>query len=434
MKIAISTIYSLKVLNAVLAATWSVCTTFILVRTLGVEGYAVAASLLATAALLLLSDFGLSAVVYHKLRSRFICSRGQRLRAAPELVLVLLLTGTTVAVATGVFYAIAPSLIPSGDSRVVWSTFFASMVSVVWVVPLTRACAALDSLLIAEWVEFSRRSLVLAICISMFAGVSLMTYSAVVLAVNFFAAGVLLFVSGRKVYISAGLHVLRRTVLHPVRDSQPSSSNAQSAWFWSALFSISEFLIYNLPYYVLGFAGYAANRIVAFDTFYKVTRFGAMSYAIGADSLLPRLTRHYHSQSRVGFRNGVILLGVVNAVPALIGSALVLFYGFELFGLLLDDHFIVTRAMRFIIVAMLLAMAIQSTAGSVLVGLGYFRQCAMRSTVILVSMFALAGIALWVHPTLELLMTGYVIVFAAGALSYMLLLISTIYRISMTGQ
>src|SRR6202007_2145832 len=63
----------------------------------------------------------------------------------------------------------------------------------------------------------------------------------------------------------------------------------------TVLLSLADFIISVFPYYLLT-ATRDATAIVAFDMFYKVTRFAVMSYLIGAETVLPRQTRAVHNE------------------------------------------------------------------------------------------------------------------------------------------
>ena len=129
--------------------------------------------------------------------------------------------------------------------------------------------------------------------------------------------------------------------------------------------------------------------VVAFDIFYKVTRFGGVAYNVPIETMLPAQTRAFHSGD-VGavrrYRHQALLLG---ALPLAGAAAFLLLFGQRFFGVLLNHSHPIDPALRYVMVAMLAAMLLQMTAGAFMVGIGRYRAMT-RIAMLTTSLMALA--------------------------------------------
>jgi O-antigen/teichoic acid export membrane protein len=185
----------------------------------------------------------------------------------------------------------------------------------------------------------------------------------------------------------------------------------------TVLLSLADFIISVFPYYLLATAGDAA-AIVAFDMFYKVTRFAVMSYLIGAETVLPQQTRAVHNEDASGLTRATVKGFMVGVVPMTLGIVAIAVFGEKLFGVILNHNGIVSPVMRGAICAMLVFMLVQTTSQIVLIGVGKFEELARRSCITLASMVLISTLTALLHWSIDAFIIAYVIVYGAGSLLY----------------
>ncbi|MBL6081087.1 hypothetical protein JMJ56_24065 [Belnapia sp. T18] len=404
----------LKAANTALATAWTFALTYSLVRVVGIEEYAVFTVVLAVAALVLQADLGLSVRLFARLRSDFIGRGGTtnaatRSAAAASFCIYLSLA----TLAAGVF-AVATWRLGIGvaGSRPALVLFFTAAVLVLPITILKAALNAHDAFLLAEQVDFARRLLQLLLAVSLQLGVPLGTYAVANLVVILLALGALLaavqmagVLAGTQ--LGAGLRDLRADV---------------GAIRASARLALCEFLIYAFPYGYLMLAFGSPATVVAFDMFFKVTRFGITAYMAGVEAMLPAQTRLYHGAAAVGLRRLVGITLLLLSVPFLAAIAAVGLYGDEIFSRLLDTAGLVSPWMRLHICIMLAFMLVQTASGGLLAALGFQLPLANRASATLGAMLLLSAGIWMVGGTFEAFISGYVLIYGCEAVSYAVLL------------
>jgi O-antigen/teichoic acid export membrane protein len=161
-----------------------------------------------------------------------------------------------------------------------------------------------------------------------------------------------------------------------------------------------------------------ATAIVAFDMFYKVTRFAVMSYLIGAETVLPHQTRAVHNEDGAELSRATAKGFMVGLVPMTVGIVAIAMFGEKLFGVILNHSGIVSPVMRVAICAMLAFMLIQTTCQIVLIGVGKFEELARRASMTFAGMVFISTLMLLFHWSIDAFIVAYVVVYGAGSLLY----------------
>jgi O-antigen/teichoic acid export membrane protein len=195
------------------------------------------------------------------------------------------------------------------------------------------------------------------------------------------------------------LHMLRSRRKMPLLASSPAAvlahvrANSHNLWHSGSL-TVAEFVLYNFPYVAIPLLFADKTLIVAFDIFYKVVRFGAVSYAVPAESFLPAQTRAFYGGEWEGvmqYYRRTLLLGTV---PLAACAIVLLGFGDRIFTTLLSRGGIVDHAQRVSMVLLLAAMLFQSAAGTFLVATGNYARLSRLAAVTL-GLMAAAVIATW---------------------------------------
>jgi O-antigen/teichoic acid export membrane protein len=195
------------------------------------------------------------------------------------------------------------------------------------------------------------------------------------------------------------------------------------------LFSGLEFAIYNFPYLLVPLLYGKGWALVAFDVFYKITRFGAAGYLAVNEGLLPAATRAIHEGDAVRIRRHVVVSLALSAVACVAGAVGVTVFGDLVFGLLLHDASRAPHTLRICMAATLLAMMFQACAGVLMINTGKGPVLARVATGMGVAMALLAVVASF-GLGFERFMVAYTVLFACGSAVYFTLLTRSVRRVS----
>jgi O-antigen/teichoic acid export membrane protein len=405
-------LFTLKGLNTALTAVSNFVLAYVLVRTIGLDSYAIIAGLLAIAALVVQSDLGITGLTFFKLRSHYLGEPNKREASRDDQALVV--TIVTIYIAIGVIAvamlgsALIAGMVPVEPHGVAYLLIFAGAVCALPRMALRVAINARDGFVWTEGIDLGRRIALLGVTVAMLLGLSFVAYGALSLLMWVMSIAALLWLAhvyGFTVKRGAflrGLLLLRREV-RGVRAT--------------VLLSSADFIISIFPYYLLS-ATSDASAIVAFDMFYKVTRFAAMSYLIGAETVLPHQTRAVHSGNGIGLGRATATGFMLGLLPMTAGLFAIAMFGEKIFGVILNHNGIVTPIMRAAICAMLVFMLIQTTCAIVLIGVGKFEALARRACVTLAGMVLISALMVLFHWSIDAFIVAYVVVYGVGSLLY----------------
>ena len=368
----------LKAFNLVVITAYSFELIYVLVRILSADLYPVAVLISSLGVYIMATDLGYSGFVYYRTRQSFLD------RGAPhgsEAEVFVLYSAITVAAALAMAIGLEVfSSIPAGLRIGLSLYFFSIVLALPWGL-LRRIAAAVDLYLAFELFELIRRLFFFASAASMLAGLPLAAFGGLCLAAWAVAFTVAIGMLRRR----RGM-VLTTSSAAAVR--QHIRLNYRNI-VHSGLLSLIEFVIYNYPYIALPLLYSDKSFIIAFDIFYKVIRFGAVSYSVAAETFLPSQTRAFYAKDTVRVMRHyrtVILLGLLP-----LGVSLLVLFGFgdRVFTILLSRGGVIDLSLRVSMAVMLIAMLLQSSAGTFLLGTGNYRQL---SRLALISLGLMAGL------------------------------------------
>ena len=405
-------LFMLKGLNSALTAISNFVLAYVLVRAIGIDSYAVIASLLAIAALVVQSDLGITGLTFYKVRSHYL---GDAPRiAASDQDQDLVATIVTLYIAIGVTsvavlaIALAAGLVQVAPHGLAYLLIFAGAVCALPRMALRSAINARDGFVWSEAVDLGRRVALLAVTLAMLLGLSFVSYGGLSLAIWLSSIAALMWLS-RRFGFAPRRGALRRG-LRLLRDEIRGVGA-------TVLLSLADFIIGVFPYYLLA-AVSDATAIVAFDMFYKVTRFAVMSYLVGAETVLPQQTRAVHNEDAAGLLHSTAKGFMAGLLPMISGIAAIALFGDKIFGVILNHDGIVTPVMRGAICAMLAFMLVQTTCQIVLIGVGKFAELARRSCLTLAGMGVVSTLMAVLHWSTDVFIVAYVVVYGAGSLLY----------------
>src|SRR5262249_36118137 len=142
----------------------------------------------------------------------------------------------------------------------------------------------------AEGIDLGRRVVLLGVTVAMLFGLPFVAYGALNLLFWMMSIAVFLWLTH-----AYGFALSSGSLVRGLRLLKGEFRNVRA----TVLLSSADFIICVFPYYLLSTTR-DAMAIVAFDMFYKVTRFAAMSYLIGAETVLPQQTRSVYSENGAG--------------------------------------------------------------------------------------------------------------------------------------
>lgn len=417
------TFFLLKSANTALATLWSFLLAYSLVRIVGLENYAFFATVIAFASLILQADLGISIRLFGRMRQDFLHPGQASREDLGSAAMAALWSYAALAVLATLLFGLAVWAAGLGVEAyrpVYVLLFLGSALPLPWMI-LRVTANAFDAYVMTETIDFIRRSALFGLTLALLAGLPLMAYSLAFVALWLAGLAVLFALARRRVPLLAQQGLRARRGFSVLRqDLRGIAASAQ--------LSISEFLIYIFPYYAIPLMHRDALALVAFDMFYKVTRFATTAYLTVSETLLPHQTRAWHAGDRAGLWRTLRLAFLLGLVPMLGGAGVIGLFGEQFFGLLLGQAGVVTPAVRVAICVMLVLMLVQTLCGAFLAATGFLAPLARRASLTLAAMLGFAALTAQQGWTVEVFIGGYVALYGCEALSYLVLMIRTIRR------
>lgn len=402
---------ALKALNLVLATALSFGLVFALIRKLPESAYTTFILVSALGAYILATDLGFSSVVFVKLRKAFLDDRIGEARAITVGAIVIY--GVVVVLAQLVFCTtLLPRHIPP-DWRLAFGLYFlVLLLPLPWNV-IRAAAASADRFVLFESVEATRRLGMVLLILAMTRGLPFEAYAWIALGLWALAYAVVLMVL---------IPIIGLPRTRADWNLRQALSESRGQLGGAGVFALCEVAVYNFPYLVIPTLFHSATALVAFDIFYKVTRFGASAYLVANEGLLPAQTRAIHHRAGPTFiRNVLICLGI-SALPCLCGVLAVSVFGDPVFKLLLGDAARVSMDVRGAMAAVLVAMLFRAASGTLLLNTGKSSLLARLALGEVAAMVALTLACVLVKASFAQFLWGYVVIFGAVSAGYFLML------------
>lgn len=400
-------LFVLKTLNLAVITVYSFALIYVLVRVLSLDLYPTAVVMSSIGAYVLATDLGYSGFLYYRLRQRFLRESEEEEDAVSEVL--TLYAGIALAAAAVMAAVVLLFLSAPLEARVALSVYFLSIVLALPWMLIRRISAAVDLFMRFEAYELVRRVFFLGMALAMLKGLPFFAFCLICLAAWGMA-------------FAAGVHMLRSRGIH-VSASPPSAIFMHLRDNWrdvghSGSLTLVEFVIYNFPYLVLPALFHDRIAVIAFDVFYKVVRFGAVSYGVPAETLLPGQTRAFYAGDVRSVKRHFYLNLALGAVPLLAAAVLVLLFGDRIFAVLLSKGGIVDENVRIAMVIMLAAMLFQNSAGTFLTGTGNYRQLSRLALVTATLMAAAVAATWWLGLSFAAFLFLYVGIYCLHALLF----------------
>lgn len=149
------------------------------------------------------------------------------------------------------------------------------------------------------------------------------------------------------VFMAVLARMLRRSAV-PILDAAPATRAglvAHAKRFWSSLvFAVSELFVLNSPYAVVTVLLGVGPALVMFDSIMKVCRLAMAGTRTLAEIFLPRISRKLVGGETPKARRGLVLVTGLCVAASAVPAAAVLFFGQEIFHLLLGQNNVVPDA------------------------------------------------------------------------------------------
>ncbi|MGC4252796.1 MAG: hypothetical protein QM605_15340 [Sphingobium sp.] len=365
-----------KLVNVGLVLIWGFAVTYVFVRALPLAEFQAFLLLVAFGNFTISAEFGLTSIIYARLRQHWLGSGAQaddggfRLEEMGVLFLFLALL-----IAGGV--AILLFALSAGGLRtgmpLLFILFFLSACLNLPGLLAKRALAAVDGNFIWEALDCLRRVMTIALLLAILRGMDPRLSVALQLGVSIAVIGYAIALVHRRLGMSGrhwlafrvgGGHVRR----HYLRDIGAS-----------AAFTLSDILAYNAPYFTIAAATHDARPMLLFDFFFKMSRALSMLVRAAVEAALPRITRAFHAgdgprlRQLMGRALGVALFFAVGA------SAAMLLVGRWLFDRLFDGRALIGLPELLLIDLALLSLAVICVSVYVQAALGRFPLLLRRS-------------------------------------------------------
>lgn len=406
-----------KLANVALSMLWGFAVTFVFARALPGAEFQAFLLLIAFNNFTQSAEFGLTNVIYSRLRRHWLARNGQEkslgdggdFRREELGVLFLFLGGIVVAGALIVALAIALGWIRTGLPGIFLIFFLASALNVLLLLA-KRALAAVDRNLLWEALDFLRRVLGLAILFAVLAGFDLMASVSLQLLLNCGAALVGMALIQQRtgmrlrqwVAFRAGGGHVRRTYLRDIGAS--------------AALTLSEVAAYNAPYFLIAALTHDGRLMLIFDFAFKMIRSVTTATRATIEGALPRLTRSWFSKDASAFGRGVKRSLFVALGVALCADVVLIALGQKLFAILFAGRTSLSMGELGLLCALLLMLAVICTSVYVQGALGRFGPLLRQSLPFLAGSLLSVPLALaWGGDAGFPFMAIYMLVFAGVA-------------------
>lgn len=415
-----------KLANVGLSMLWGFAVTFVFVRVLSGAEFQAFLLLIAFNNFTQSAEFGLTNVVYARLRRYWLARTGEGgqpgaggdFRQEEIGMLFLFLGGLVVGGGVLVAVAILIGWIRT-DLPAIFLIFFLASALNVLLLLARRALAAVDRNLLWEMLDCVRRVMGLGLLLAVLAGFDLIASVSLQLLLNCGA-------------VLAGMALIRQRMGMSLRQWfawRVGGGHGRRSYMRdigaSAALTLSEVAAYNAPYFLIAALAHDPALMLLFDFVFKMIRAVATAIRATIEGALPRLTRCWFAGDGQAFRRGLRrALGVALGV-AVCAVALLVAIGQRLYAILFDGRDALSMGELGLLCALLLVVAVICVSVYVQGALGRFGPLLRQSLPFLAGSLLCVPLALaWAGagqagagaPIGMLFMTLYALLFAGVAL------------------
>lgn len=383
-----------KLANVALVLVWGFAVTFVFVRVLPIDEFQSFLLLVAFGNFTISAEFGLTSIIYARLRRHWLGSdAGEGGFRLEEMGVLFLFLALLMVCATAILIAALAAGLMATGMPLLFLLFFLSACLNLPALLAKRALAAVDGNFLWEALDCGRRVVTIALLMAILAGMDPRLSVALQLAVSLVAIGYAIGHVHRRLDMRSRHWMAFRVGGGHVRAHYLRDIGA------SAAFTASDIIAYNAPYFTIAAASGDARPMLIFDFFFKMARALSMLVRAVVEAALPRITRAYHAGETARLRQ---LLGRALAASLLFGgglAAVLLVAGDRLFSILFDGRAAISVIDLWLIVAALGALTILCVSVYVQAALGRFGMLLRRSLPFLAGSLASAPLAAILWPT-----------------------------------
>ena len=365
----------IKLANVGLTLIWGFAVTYVFVRVLPLREFQAFLLLVAFGNFTISAEFGLTSIIYARLRRYWLghgegSADGFRLEEMGVLFLFLamLILGAVVILLVALVAGGLDTTMP-----LLFVLFFLSACINLPALLAKRALAAVDGNFVWEMLDCVRRLMTIALLLLILNGLDARLSVALQILISLSVIGyAIMLVHGRLGMTAQHWLAFSRGGAH-VRTHYLQDIGA------SALFTISEIVAYNAPYFTIAIATQDARPMLLFDFFFKMSRALSMAIRAMVEAALPRITRAFHAGDRARLRQLLMRALTVATVFALTASAALLLLGQWVFTKLFAGRAAIEMVDLLLIDGALLALTMICVSVYVQAALGRFAHLLKRS-------------------------------------------------------
>ena len=365
----------IKLANVGLTLIWGFAVTYVFVRVLPLREFQAFLLLVAFGNFTISAEFGLTSIIYARLRRYWLghgegSADGFRLEEMGVLFLFLamLILGAVVILLVALVAGGLDTTMP-----LLFVLFFLSACINLPALLAKRALAAVDGNFVWEMLDCVRRLMTIALLLLILNGLDARLSVALQILISLSVIGyAIMLVHGRLGMTAQHWLAFSRGGAH-VRTHYLQDIGA------SALFTISEIVAYNAPYFTIAIATQDARPMLLFDFFFKMSRALSMAIRAMVEAALPRITRAFHAGARARLRQLLTRALTVAGVFALTASVALLLLGQWVFTKLFAGRAAIEMVDLLFIDGALLALTMICVSVYVQAALGRFAHLLKRS-------------------------------------------------------
>ncbi len=365
----------IKLANVGLTLIWGFAVTYVFVRVLPLREFQAFLLLVAFGNFTISAEFGLTSIIYARLRRYWLghgegSADGFRLEEMGVLFLFLamLILGAVVILLVALVAGGLDTTMP-----LLFVLFFLSACINLPALLAKRALAAVDGNFVWEMLDCVRRLMTIALLLLILNGLDARLSVALQILISLSVIGyAIMLVHGRLGMTAQHWLAFSRGGAH-VRTHYLQDIGA------SALFTISEIVAYNAPYFTIAIATQDARPMLLFDFFFKMSRALSMAIRAMVEAALPRITRAFHAGDRARLRQLLTRALTVATVFALTASAALLLLGQWVFTKLFAGRAAIEMVDLLLIDGALLPLTMICVSVYVQAALGRFAHLLKRS-------------------------------------------------------
>lgn len=383
-----------KLANVGLVLIWGFAVTFVFVRVLPLAEFQAFLLLVAFGNFTVSAEFGLTSIIYARLRRHWLGSGVGEEGAfrLEEMGVLFLFLGLLILGATLILLVALAAGALSTRMPLLFLLFFLSACLNLPGLLAKRALAAVDGNFLWEMLDCGRRVVTIGLLLAILSGLDPRLSVALQLAVSIAVIGWAIAHVHRRLGMSARHWMAFRVGGGHVRTHYLGDIGA------SALFTVSDIIAYNAPYFTIAMVTGEARPMLIFDFFFKMSRALSMLVRAVVEAALPRITRAYHAGESVRLRQLLGRAMLAAFLFAAILSALLLVVGDWLFMMLFNGQASIDQADIILIVVALVALTLICVSVYVQSALGRFTHLLARSLPFLVGSLLSVPLALALWP------------------------------------